>query len=106
MCQRIGTKLELDDFGLCSFTAFDVMCRSSGVGRPHSLALPTAVRIINASIQTFGVKAHRVWNTKGDKFSVHERLERIGCIACGKRHVSTQAKCVVLIHPSVVARLS
>src|SRR5688500_8389319 len=79
--------------------------RSAGVGRPHSSSLPAGLRIIDASIQALSMKTHRVGDAKRYELFVDERLERIGKIPGGERHVFAQPESVVLIYPAIVARL-
>src|SRR5438445_1641874 len=49
--QRIGAKLELHHFGQRAFAAFSVERRAVAVGRPQSLAFPTAIRIVDPPVE-------------------------------------------------------
>jgi hypothetical protein len=60
--QRIGAQLELDDLGPRAFATFEVKRRSGGVGRPQPLALPAAIRIVDAPVHPFGEEAHGIGN--------------------------------------------
>src|SRR6059036_3559743 len=103
--QRIGTKLEVQDLGLCPFAAFDVERSPVAEGRPQTFALPAGLWIVDAPIHPFGVKTHGIGHAKSDEFPVHHGQQRVIKIAGGDRHVFTQAKGVELIHPGVIARL-
>src|SRR4029434_10629835 len=103
--QRIRSQLELYNLGLRPLAAFDMVGRSAGVGRPYSLALPPRFRIVDAPVHTLGVESHGIGNAKRDELSVHQDFQRISKIAGGERHVPAQPEDVVLINPSVIARL-
>src|SRR5262249_36071940 len=76
-----------------------------GVGRPQTLAFPSSLRVINASIHTLGIESHGVGHAQRHPFSVHECHQRIFAIAGSDRDVLAQAEGVELIHPVVIAGL-
>src|SRR6516165_9482387 len=81
---------------------------SHGVRSPLVLHSPRpfGVRIVDASIQTLGVEAHRVGDAQHDHLAVLERSEAVIEVGGGHRDVLAKPESVVLIDPGVVARLS
>ena len=103
--KRVRTNLELDDLGRRSLAGFTMEWCPVAVRRPQTTALPAAIRIVDAAIETFGVEAERIRNAQHDHLAVDECGETVVLICRRNRHVLAEAARVVLIDPGVVARL-
>src|SRR5262249_39978865 len=113
--QRIRAQLEVHDertgerlarrAGTRRVGAFDVHRRAVAGRHPQSPALPPGLRIIDATVDALGEKAHRIRHAQLDDLSIRQGVQRIRKIAGADRNVLTQAENVVLIDPRVVRAL-
>ena len=62
------------------------------------------MRIVDAGIETLGIKAQRVGDPQRDHFAVHERSEAVVLVSRRDRHVVAEPDRIMLIDPGVVAR--
>ena len=79
--------------------------RAVAVRAPQAAAFPAGVRIVDASVETLGVEAHRVRNAQHDHLAVLQRHEAVIEIGGRDRDVLAKSDRVVLVDPGVVARL-
>src|SRR5262249_30353823 len=103
--QRIRPHLDVHGAGLRSLAAFHQPRRAVAAGAPQTAALPAGVRIVDAPVQALGVEAHGIWDAQRDHLSVLERDEAVVQVRGRDRNVLPQARRVVVIDPTVVARL-
>src|SRR6266536_3201510 len=103
--ERIGAKLESDNFRPVPLAALQVEHRPGGIGRPQRLALPAGIGVVDAPIHPLGEIADRVGHAQHDELAIHQRQQRVIHVAGGDRHVLTQTERVELIDPGVIARL-
>ena len=85
--------------------AFHVKGSPGAHGRPEALALPAAVRIVDAPIHPFCIEPQRIWDSENDPFTVLQGQQPFGRIAGVDRHVAAQPERIELIDPGVVAGL-
>src|SRR2546425_4102106 len=104
--QRIRPHLDMHGARLRALAAFHQPRRAVAVRAPQPATLPTGVRVVDASVQTLGEEAHRVWHAHQDHAPVPERREAVLEVGGRDRNVLAQAHRVVLIYPGVIARLS
>src|SRR5262249_47138814 len=97
--------LDVHGAGLRSLAAFHQPRRAVAAGAPQTAALPAGVRIVDAPVQALGVEAHGIWDAQRDHLSVLERNEAVVQVRGRDRNVLPQARRVVVIDPTVVARL-
>jgi hypothetical protein len=100
----IGAKLQLHDLARRPLAALDVERSSGAIRRPHRLALPAGICIVEAAIHPLGIKAHGIGHAQIDELSVHQGEERLVGVAGGDRHILAQTERVELVYPGVVAR--
>src|SRR6266536_2205193 len=103
--ERIGAKLESDDFRPVLLAALQVEHRPGRIGRPQRLAFPAGIGVVDAPIHPLGEIADRVGHAQHDELAIHQRQQRVIHVAGGDRHVLTQTERVELIDPGVIARL-
>src|SRR5262249_30366441 len=103
--QWVGPNLEFHDFARGSFAAFCVEGRTCRVGRIDGLSFPAGVRIIDATVDTLTVEAHRVRYSQREELTVDECEQSFGFIAGRQRNVFPDAKHVEPIDKVVVRRI-
>src|SRR5262249_8350587 len=103
--ERIWTQLEMHDLGQASLAAFHEPWGSIATGGPQSAALPSRIRIIDASIESLGVEAQWIGYTQHDHFTVLEGDEAVVEVAGRHRNILAETERVVLVDPCVVTRL-
>jgi len=79
--------------------------RAITIGAPEAAAFPTGVRIVDASVETFGVEPHWIWNAQHDHLAVFQRHKAIVEVGGGNRDVLAEPERIVLIDPGIIARL-
>src|SRR5271154_1310048 len=85
--QRIGPQLEVQPLAHGALPGLGVKHRSSRVGRPKSLALPSSLRIVDAAVEALGEESDRIGYAQGDPLAVRERHESILAVAGRDRNV-------------------
>src|SRR5258708_32955797 len=103
--ERVGSKLEMNDHRLASLAAFLEPRGSVAAAGPQSSALPAGIRVIDASIEAFGIEAQRIGHAQRHHLAVLERNQAVVEVAGRHRHVIAKPERVVLVNPAVVARL-
>src|SRR6188768_936646 len=103
--QRIRAVLELDRDRQASLPAFAQPRRAVAARGPQAAALPSGLRIVDASVQPLRVEAHRIGNTQHDHLPACVGDEAVVEVARRHRNVLAQPERVVLVHPGVIARL-
>src|SRR5579864_8670676 len=103
--KRIGAYLEMVDERLAAFAAFVEPGRAIAARRPQPPRLPPAIWIVDPTVEPLRVEAHRIRHAQDDPFAVDKRQQRVVLVPGRNRHVIAETKRVVLIDPSVVARL-
>src|SRR5262245_61729961 len=83
----IGAELEPDDPGPVLLAALEVEHRPRRVRRPQALALPAAVRVVDAPVHPLGEVADGIGHAQHDELPVDERQQRVVQVAGGDRHV-------------------
>src|SRR6516165_7812922 len=104
MRQRVRPQLEVNGAWFASLAGLHQPWRAVTVGGPQPAALPAGIRIVDASVKTLGVKAHRVWHAQRDHLAILERDQAVGEVGGGHRDVLAETERVVLVDPRVVAR--
>src|SRR5262245_43762784 len=103
--ERVGTKLEVYGYGLRAFPTFFQPRRAVAASGPQAAALPAIIGIVDAPVEAFGVEAHWIGHAQHDHLPILHRNQTIVQVAGGHRHVFAESERVVLIHPSIIARL-
>src|SRR3954452_1767808 len=75
------------------------------VRAPQPAAFPPDVGIVDAPIKTLGIEAKWIGNSDRDHLAVLQRHKAVPEIGGGHRDVFAKSGCVVLVDPSVIARL-
>src|SRR4029434_7567061 len=80
------------------------MERGARAGRyPQPASFPSAIRVVDASVDPFGVHPHRIRHADGDPLAVLQREVAVGLIAGSNRRVVAEAERVALIDPREIA---
>src|SRR5215468_425225 len=79
--------------------------RARAHGRPKPAALPTGVRIVDATVHPLRVEAEWIRNAEDDPLAVLEREQGLGRVAGVDRRVLAESQRVELIDPCEIARL-
>src|SRR5262245_21469616 len=103
--QGIGPQLDVNDARPTALTTFHQPGCPITARRPQPATFPAGIGIIDASIETFGVKAQRIRHPQYDHLPILEGDQAIIEVARRHWHVLTEAKGVVLIDPRIVAGL-
>src|SRR4051794_38386894 len=92
--QGIRPDLEVHDFALGPFPAFDVPYEVGAVIRPEPSAFPSAVRVVDAAVHAARIEAERIGNAELDPFFRLrvERQQRIRIGSRRERRVRTEAR--------------
>src|SRR5690349_15438994 len=99
MRQRIGTNLNVYRERPRAFSKLVEPGRAVTAGAPKAAALPAGIRVVDARIQTLGVKSHRVWHPHQDHLPVFEADEAILEVGSRDRNVLSKPHRVVLVDP-------
>src|SRR5262245_47559182 len=105
VCQRIGPQLDMHGARLAALAALHQPRRAIAVGAPQPAALPAGVGVVDAPVEAFGIKAHRVGDAQRDHLPVLERDEAVVEVGGGHGNVLAEPQRVVLVDPGVIARL-
>ena len=85
--QRIGAKLELQNFAGRPSARFHMEWRSGAYRCPDPFALPAGLRIVNPAIHPFGVEPRRIRNAEDHPFPILEGQQSFGRVARVDRRV-------------------
>src|SRR5580692_3125006 len=61
--KRVGSELDMVDFGPRSLAAFEMLGRSVPVRCPKPAALPAGIRIVNPTVEILSIEVERVGKT-------------------------------------------
>src|SRR5882757_4349871 len=102
--QRIRPQLELHRFAGCALAPFEVPGRACSVSGPESLAFPTGLGIVDASVHALGEESHGVGNAHDNELSGLwiKGFQGIRAVGCGDGNILAQAEGVELIDPVVI----
>src|SRR5262245_30917541 len=89
---------------LAALSPFHQPWRPVAARGPQPAALPTRIGIVDASIETLGVKAQGIGNAQHDHRAVLVRNQAVIEIAGRNRHVLAETEGIVLIDPGIVTR--
>src|SRR6266567_8036933 len=103
--QRIGPKLDVHGARHRALAAFLEPGRAVAVRAPQPAAFPAGVRIVDTPIEALGIEAERIGNPDRDHLAILQRHEAVTEIGGGHRYVLAKPERVVLVDPSVIARL-
>src|SRR3981189_2891993 len=103
--QRIRAKLEVHGHRLHALATFDQPRRPIAAAGPQPATFPAGVGIVDAAVKALGVEAERIRHAQRDHLAVLEGDQAIHLVGGGHRHVLAEAERVVLVDPTVVARL-
>src|ERR1700690_3886036 len=93
------------DQRLGSLASFLQPRRAITAGHPKTSSFPSCAGVIDAALQSLCVEAQRVGNAECYEFAGDQGMHAVEEVAGRDRYVRAQSQRVVLIDPSVVARL-
>src|SRR4029077_7786336 len=79
--------------------------RAVAVSAPQTTAFPACIRVVDASVETFGIEAQGVGNSQRDHLPVLERDKAITEIGGRVRNILAKPERVVRVDPGVITRL-
>src|SRR5262245_59220738 len=103
--QWIGADLDMNGARARALAALHQPGRTVAARAPKAATLPAGVRVVDASIESFGIEAQGIWNAQKDHLAVLQRHETVVEVGGGNRNVLAKTNRVVLIDPGLVARL-
>src|SRR6185437_3725406 len=106
LCERIWAQLKMHHLTSSPFSAFDVRHRPRGIGRPKTLPFPAGLRIVDPAIHPFREEPKGVGHAENDELSIYQRQQCVFSISRRNRHIGAKPKCIELVHPIVITRLS
>src|SRR5215469_5953071 len=103
--QRIGANLNVHCERARALAKLVEPGRAVAAGTPQAPAFPAGIRIVDAPVQTLGVETHGIWDAQHHHLPVLEADEPVLEVGGGDRNVLAEPQRIVLVDPSVVARL-
>src|SRR5690349_22983289 len=90
-------------FARCALSCLHVERSPRADRRPQSLPLPASFRIVDSTVEPFGVETGWIWHAEDDELAVLQRQQTFRCVAGIDRRVGTEAGRIELIDPGVIA---
>src|SRR3954454_15474923 len=105
MRQRVRPQLKVYGEWLHALAAFFQPWRAVAARRPEAAPFPAGFCVVDAAVETFGVKPERVGDAQDYHVAVFHRNQAVVQIAGRHRHVVAETEGVMLVDPRVVASL-